>query len=94
MMRQTRKLIGDIGIGLVLAGLVVALTGAALSRSQPGAGLLLIFAASILYIPGGIMTVSHYGFVRGTKSYLFITFTRMIYALAAVATFVLGMGGA
>ena len=91
-MKASRKEIGVLGIVLVLVGLLVAISGAVLARTQPGVALMLVFGGSVFYIPGGLLAVSHFGYQRGTRIYLFITFTRMVYALAAVITFVGTLG--
>ena len=80
------------GIAMILVGLAVAIYGAVLARSQPGTALLMVFAGSFIYIPGGLLAVSHFGYSRGSKIYLFVTLSRMVYALAAVFTFVGALG--
>ena len=73
---------------MIVTGLLIAWYAVAISKSNSGLALGLLLGSSFLYIFGGLMTVSHFDFKRGTTPYLWITLGRLAYAVAAVLTMV------
>ncbi len=92
-MRQSRKEVGYGGIALIGIGIVLTLIGAVVAGSNPGIGMLLVFAGISVYVPGGFLAVSHYGYSRGSKLYLLISMSRGLIAVGAVSAFVRSFGG-
>ncbi|MBL8060509.1 MAG: hypothetical protein JNK63_07335 [Chthonomonas sp.] len=91
-MKRTNKTVGLVGAGMILVGLIASWFAVAISRSNPAIALGFLFGSSLVYIIGGVLTVSHFDFRRGTKVYLVISLSRLVYACAAVLTMI-GVAG-
>jgi hypothetical protein len=86
-MKPSPAWVGKTGLTLIALSVAIAINAAIVVRTQFQLGLILIFVGCGLYLPGGFMTVSHFGYTRGSKVYLSMMMMRM--TLAACAMLVL-----